>query len=171
MNYLNYTLQYYKNYKGLPEQVSGKESTCQCRRCRFDPWVRKISWSRKWQPTPGIFLLGIFHGREAWWAAAHGVHKQSDMTEHSCFVKTIKLPTFFNVKNYPSNGFKSNCFIAWQKTLFNLYGLCEFWLFLLHLCIIQEIQGLPNQVQQSQEEQYIVLFLCDLIKRMQKLEI
>ena len=26
----------------------GKESACQCRRCRFDPWVRKIPWGRKW---------------------------------------------------------------------------------------------------------------------------
>ena len=34
-----------------------KEPTCQCRRCRFDPWVRKIPWRRKWQPTP-IFLPG-----------------------------------------------------------------------------------------------------------------
>ena len=37
---------------------SGKEPTCHCRRCKrrvFDPWVRKISWSRKWQ-TGSIFL-------------------------------------------------------------------------------------------------------------------
>ena len=27
-----------------------KESACQCRRCRFDPWVGKIPWRRKWQP-------------------------------------------------------------------------------------------------------------------------
>ena len=27
---------------GLPRWLSGKESACQCRRCRFDPWVRKI---------------------------------------------------------------------------------------------------------------------------------
>ena len=26
----------------------GKESTCQYRRCRFDSWVRKIPWRRKW---------------------------------------------------------------------------------------------------------------------------
>ena len=32
--------------------LSGKESTCQCRSCRFDPWIRKIPWRRKWQPTP-----------------------------------------------------------------------------------------------------------------------
>ena len=36
----------------LPWWLGGKESTCQCRRCRFDPWVRKISWRREWQPTP-----------------------------------------------------------------------------------------------------------------------
>ena len=35
----------------------GKEPTCQCRRCRFDPQVRKIPWRRKWQPTQ-IFLPG-----------------------------------------------------------------------------------------------------------------
>ena len=26
---------------GLPECLSGKESACQCKRCRFDPWVGK----------------------------------------------------------------------------------------------------------------------------------
>ena len=31
------------------------------RRCRFDPWVRKIPWSRKWQPTP-LFLPWKSHG-------------------------------------------------------------------------------------------------------------
>ena len=25
----------------LPRWLSGKESACQCRRCRFDPWVGK----------------------------------------------------------------------------------------------------------------------------------
>ena len=38
-----------------------KESACQCRRIRFDPWVGKIPWCRKWQLTP-VFLLGKFHG-------------------------------------------------------------------------------------------------------------
>ena len=30
-------------------------------RREFDPWVLKISWRRKWQPTP-VFLLGKSHG-------------------------------------------------------------------------------------------------------------
>ena len=40
--------------------LSGKELACQCRRYRFDPWVRKIAWRRKWQPTP-MFLSGKSH--------------------------------------------------------------------------------------------------------------
>ena len=44
--------------------VSDKESTCQCRRCKFGPWVRKIPWRRKWQPTP-IFLTGKSHGQRS----------------------------------------------------------------------------------------------------------
>ena len=49
---------------GLPRWLSSKESTCQCRRWRFDPWVRKIPWKRKWQPTP-IFLPGKSHGQRS----------------------------------------------------------------------------------------------------------
>ena len=50
-----------------PGGASGKESACQCsrhKRLRFYPWVRKIPWSRKWQPTP-VLLPGKFHGRRS----------------------------------------------------------------------------------------------------------
>ena len=47
--------------KGFPGSASGKEPTCQCRRHGFHPWVGKISWRRKWLPTP-LFLPGKFHG-------------------------------------------------------------------------------------------------------------
>ena len=45
----------------LPGLLSGKESACQLRRCRFDPWVRKIPWRRKWLPSP-MFSQGKSHG-------------------------------------------------------------------------------------------------------------
>ena len=47
--------------------VQCKEFACQCRRCkrhRFDPWVRRIPWRRKWQPIP-VFLPGKFHGQRS----------------------------------------------------------------------------------------------------------
>ena len=46
---------------------SSKEYSCQCRRHRthgFDPWVGKIPWRRKWQPTP-VFLPRKFHGQRS----------------------------------------------------------------------------------------------------------
>ena len=39
----------------------------------------KVSWRRKWQPTP-VFLPGVSHGRGAWRTAVHGV-AESDTTE------------------------------------------------------------------------------------------
>ena len=40
------------------------ESTGQCRRCGFNPWVGKIPWRRKWQPTP-VFSPGESHGQKS----------------------------------------------------------------------------------------------------------
>ena len=40
------------------------ESACQCSRHECDPWVGKIPWRRKWQPTP-VFLPGKFRGQRS----------------------------------------------------------------------------------------------------------
>ena len=45
----------------FPRWLSGKESA---RKCRFDPWVGKIPWRRKCQPTP-VFLLGESYGQRS----------------------------------------------------------------------------------------------------------
>ena len=34
------------------------------KRHRFDPWVSKTSWRRKWQPTP-VFLPEESHGQKS----------------------------------------------------------------------------------------------------------
>ena len=44
----------------LVAQTVKKKSAQYCRRLRFNLWVRKIPWRRKWQPTP-VFLPGEFH--------------------------------------------------------------------------------------------------------------
>ena len=62
----------------------GKESAYWCRRCqkhRFYPWVGKIPWRRKWQPSP-VFLPGKSHEGGAWRATKSlAGHKESDTTE------------------------------------------------------------------------------------------
>ena len=52
------------------------------RRWGFDPWVRKISWRRKWQPTP-VSLPGKCHGQRSLVGYSPWGCKKSDMTEHA----------------------------------------------------------------------------------------
>ena len=51
-------------FHGLYSPWGGKESACQCRTHRFNPWVGKIPWRRKWQPTP-IFLSEKSYGQRS----------------------------------------------------------------------------------------------------------
>ena len=62
---------------GFPGGTSDKELSCQCRRHKrrgSNPSMGKISWRRKWQPTP-VFLPGVSMDRGAWWATVYGVSK------------------------------------------------------------------------------------------------
>ena len=58
----------------------GKSVCLQCGRPRFHPWVGKIPWRRKWQPTP-VLLPGKFHGWKNLIGYSPWGHKESDMTE------------------------------------------------------------------------------------------
>ena len=51
----------------------------QCRRCRLDPWVRKILWRRKWQPSP-VFLPGESHGQRSLGGYSPWGHKRLEHT-------------------------------------------------------------------------------------------
>ena len=52
----------------------------QCRRPGFHPWVGKIPWGRKWQPTP-VSLAGKFHGQRSLVGCSPWGLKESGMTE------------------------------------------------------------------------------------------
>ena len=52
----------------------------QCRRQGFDPWVRKIPWRRKWQPTT-VLLPGKFHGWQSLVGYSPEGRKELDTTE------------------------------------------------------------------------------------------
>ena len=67
----------------LPRWLSGKESTCQCRRSKrrgFEPWIGKIPCSRKWHPTP-VFLPGKFYGQRSLTGNIPWGLKEQEMTE------------------------------------------------------------------------------------------
>ena len=77
--------------------ASGKEPACQFRRHkrrRFDPWVGKIPWRRKWQPTP-VFMPGKSHGLRSLVGYSPWGRKESDTTEQLHF--SLSLSDIFTV--------------------------------------------------------------------------
>ena len=61
-----------------------KASVYKCRRPGFNPCVRKIPGSRKWQPTP-VLLLGKSHGWRSMVGYSPWGRRESDMTEQLHF--------------------------------------------------------------------------------------
>ena len=57
-----------------------KKICLQCGRPKFDSWVGKIPWRRKWQPTP-VFLPGEFHGQRSLESYTPWGRKESDTTK------------------------------------------------------------------------------------------
>ena len=85
---------------GLPWWLSGKESACQCRRYRFNPWVGKIPWRREWLPTP-VSLPGEFHGQRSLADYSPWSSKESDMTEPLNTTNKVLLTAFLLCPHHP----------------------------------------------------------------------
>ena len=86
-------------------------------RSGFDPWVGKIPWRRKWQPTP-VFLTGKSHGqrRLAGYYCSCG-RKESDTTEWLHFLSFT----------FPSFSFSISCFfLFFFPSLLSAQGSCRF---------------------------------------------
>ena len=73
---------------GFPKWLTGKESTCQCRRRGFDSWVRKIPWSRKWQPTI-VFLPEKSHRQRSLVGYSPWGCRESDTTEQMSMQEVV----------------------------------------------------------------------------------
>ena len=58
----------------FPGGANGKKPICQRKRHGFDPWVGKIPWRRKWQPSP-VFLPGESNGQRSLAGYSPGVAK------------------------------------------------------------------------------------------------
>ena len=60
---------------------SCKEFACQCRRHRFNLWVREDPLEKEMATHSSISCLWNPMDREVWWATVRGVTKESDTTE------------------------------------------------------------------------------------------
>ena len=138
--------------QGLPRWYRGKKSACQCRRCkrcRFDPWVWKILWHRKWQPT-SICLPGKFHGQRSlanyspWgckesvttdWVCVHAVIVQRSLgTTARCEIYPSTAIGAFGSSPHPHNLWSSfpfsntlhPCKVSFCKTQARVFRISEF---------------------------------------------
>ena len=68
----------------FPGGSDGKIVCLQCWRPGFNPWVGKIPWRRKRQPTR-VFLPGKFHGCRNLMGYSPWGPKELDTTEQLCF--------------------------------------------------------------------------------------
>ena len=64
----------------FPGGSDGQRICLQCRTAGFNPWVGKIPWERKWQPTP-VFLPGESHGQRGLEGYSLWICKELDTTE------------------------------------------------------------------------------------------
>ena len=76
-------------HRGLPWWLRQYRICLQCKRPGFDPWVGKISWRRKQQPTP-VFLPGKSRGQRSLAGYSPQGHKDSDTNER----QTLSFPTW-----------------------------------------------------------------------------
>ena len=85
---------------GLTYCSSDERICLQCRRLRFNPWIRKILWRREWQPTL-VFLHGESHGQRSLAGYSSWGYKESDMTEPSLInINVIRIPVFVYAESF-----------------------------------------------------------------------
>ena len=108
--------------KNLPANAGDK-------RCRFNPWVRKMPWRKAWQPTP-VFLPGEPHGQRSLGATVHRVAKSwtqlkwLSMAWQDRIATTWELVLCFSL--HPSFNFLKSACLFW---LFSLWVCFSFWIF------------------------------------------
>ena len=76
------------NGRQIPRWLRWSRVCLQWGRPGFNPWVGKIPWRRKWQPTPA-FLPGKSDGWRSLVGYSPQGHKESDTTESLYFVGRI----------------------------------------------------------------------------------
>ena len=128
----------YLNYGQLSNLALGlflcdsAQMCLQCGRPRFDPWVGKILWRRKWQPTP-VFLPGKSHGWSLVGYSPWG-RKESDTTEWLHLLH-FKLRLVFMFLNSLKSKTKQNL-NKWQAkyTWPKIFTICFIIWFLIEFC-------------------------------------
>ena len=104
---------------GFPGGSDGKEPACkkkkiclQCGRPGFNPWIRKIPWRRKWQPTL-VLLPGKSHRQRS--LAGYSPWGCKSQTRLSNFTFTVDFPCDSDGKDSACNAGDSGLIFGWGR--------------------------------------------------------
>ena len=102
------------NMASLVVLNSDKESSCQCRRYKSDPWGQNTHWGRKLQPTP-VFLPEKSHEQRRLAGYSPWGRKESDvikrLNDNSRSIASLLLPEKEGVY-IPSLADEGFCFVT-----------------------------------------------------------
>ena len=122
-------IMHYHGYVYISSGSDGKIICLQCWRPRFNPWVGKTPWRRKWQPTP-VLLPGKFHGCRNLIGYSPWGHKESDMTEqlhfHFSYCICVSLHAIFIGKCINAGNIVLYSFLKSAYNCIIVYVLCNF---------------------------------------------
>ena len=129
---------------GFPGDANGKEHACQCRRHRFDPWVRMIPWRRAWQPTP-VILPGNFHGQRSLSGYSPRGHKEMDRTEQlSTHIRTHHIFSFYCSNKNSQRAMWPEAKNHVRQPFFHAATTCVFWHNLISISSLCLCHGLSH---------------------------
>ena len=124
--------------------LGDKEWAWQCRSCEFNPWVGKIPWRRKWQPTP-VFLPGKSQGQRLQPMGSQKLdttyrlnnnNKQASMRVLSAHLPgpSISLRTILVSLIGERVSCLNVCFLDWVNML--PYAVIKLFFLLYHVCVL-----------------------------------
>ena len=115
--------------------LSGKESTCQCRR-RVWSLVRKIFWRRKCQPCP-VFLPGKPHGQRSLVGYSLWGHKESDN------LATEQISILCLINSNTTNLLDMYKYVFYLKFAYVMMVLINLWISWEYYCIFSVTYRFP----------------------------
>ena len=118
----------------------------QCRRPRFNPWVKKIPWRRDWLPTP-VILPGESHGQSSLVGRiVHGV-SESGTTERPTLSFISHLGRAQPSLSYCSYGISASMeFLFTGEELLSLGPI--YFLLHFHTCPLRNLAASPEASHQ-----------------------
>ena len=126
----------------------GKEATCQCRKCRFDPSFGKILWGMEWHPSP-VFLPGESHGQRSlvgysWWDCKRVRHNLATKQQQNRRKRSVNISLIRTGKQ--KNASDSHYFgifltaVSWSRTC-SISKVC--------LCTVRRVWTFANDFMKS----------------------